>query len=373
MKDKILIIGQLPPPYHGSNVMAKAMLSVLNTEGYEVNFVDKSFAKSIDTIGKPSLRKILRVPVLAIEILITCLFKRPAMCIYFVAVGKSAFLVDAVLLFLLRLCHLPYILRFGGKGYSDLQRGGFIWNFLVSFTLSNALGGIVLGETMKWDVNLFIPDERLIYVPNGIENRIFNFQNTRNNNIQVLFLSNLVLSKGPFEFLKAANIVIKKNTNVRFVLAGADSSPIFTKRLRSYIANNGLDEYVTMPGRVHGEEKEKLFATSDIFVFPSYFKREVFGTVNVEAMSWGLPVISSNEGAIPEIVQDGITGFIVNPKSPKEIADRILTLVNNPDLRVKMGMKGREVFESKYTLEVYSKTLNDTIRYFLDKIEYSLT
>jgi len=103
MKDKIIVIGQLPPPYHGSNVMAKAMLSALKTEGYQINFINKSFAKSIETLGKPSLRKILRVPVLAIEILIACLFKRPAMCIYFIAVGKSAFLVDALLLFLIRL------------------------------------------------------------------------------------------------------------------------------------------------------------------------------------------------------------------------------------------------------------------------------
>ena len=95
---------------------------------------------------------------------------------------------------------------------------------LLSFlTLSNALGGIVLGQAIKRDVNLFIADERLVYVPNGIENRSFLSKNTRNNNIQVLFLSNLHPHKGPFDVLKAANIVVKHHRNVRFVLAGADS------------------------------------------------------------------------------------------------------------------------------------------------------
>ena len=291
---------------------------------------------------------------------------RPAMCIYFIAVGKSAFLVDAFLLFLLRLCRLPYILRFGGKGYYELQNEGLIWHFLVSSTLSNALGGIVLGETLKWDVNSFIPDERLICVPNGIENHSFVSRNTQNNNIQILFLSNLHPSKGPFDVLKAANIVVKQNTNVRIVLAGADSSQSFTQSLRSYIVDNGLDEYVTMPGRVYGEEKEKLFETSDIFVFPTYFERETFGIVNIEAMSWGLPVISCNEGSISEVVQDGITGFIVNPKSPKEIADRVLELVNDPDLLRKMGMKGRELFKSKYTLEAFARNLDGAISFFGD-------
>lgn len=366
MKEKILIIGQLPPPYHGSNIMAKVMLSALGKRGYEVIFINKSFARSIDTIGKPSLRKILRVPVLAIETLIACFLRRPSVCIYFVAVGKSAFLVDAFLIFIHRLCRLPYILRFGGKGYRKLQNEGFIWHFLVSFIFSNALGGIVLGKSIKWDVNLFIPDDRLVYVPNGLAYNPIVPRRMNNKYVQILYLSNLVPTKGPLEVLKAAKIIIKKQNNIRFILAGADVSKSFTQKLKSYIVDNGLNAYISLPGRVIGEEKEKLFAESDIFVFPTYFKHEIFGMVNVEAMSWGLPVISSNEGVISEIVHDGITGFIVNPKSPKEIAGKILTFVNNFDLRKKMGIKGREAFEAKYTLEAHAKCLNNAIRYFLD-------
>ena len=367
MPKKILIVAQLPPPYHGSNVMAKNMLDTLQKEGYEVVFIDKSFSKSIEMIGRISLRKLLRVPILTLEILIACLFKRPIVCIYFIALGKIAFLLDAFLLFLLRLCRLPYILRFGGKGFYNLQNESSFWKFLVSCTLSNALGGIVNSVPLKWDVNLFIPDERLVHVPNAIPNSPFANQSKREDYVQVLFLSNLVPSKGPLEVLKAAKIVIQRRRDVRFILAGADWSQSFSQQLKSYIIDNELDKYVEMPGGVYGEEKEKLMASSDIFVFPTHF--ETFGIVNIEAMRAGLPVISSAEGAIPEIVQDGVTGFIVNPKSPEEIADRILTLVNNPDLRRNMGIKGREVFESKYTLEAYAKNMDRAIKFFLDKLK----
>ena len=350
--------------------MAKVMLEALEKEGYQVIFIDKSFSKSIETLGKPSLRKILRVPVLAIEILTACLFKRPKVCIYFIACShKPIFLVDAFLLFLFRLCHIPYILRFGGKGFRNLQNESSIWKLLVSFTLSNALGGIVKGEALKWDVNLFIPNERLVPMPNAIENRPFVSQSKHKDYVQVLFLSNLIPSKGPLEVLKAAKIVVQRRQDVRFILAGADWSQSFSQQLRSYISDNGLDEYVEMPGGVYGEEKEKLMVSSDIFVFPTYYEYETFGIVNIEAMRAGLPVISSSEGAIPEVVRDGVTGFIVNPKSPEEIADKILTLVREPNLRKSMGMKGREVFESKYTLEAYAKTLDGAIKFFLDKLK----
>jgi len=368
MKSKILVVAQYPPPYHGSNVMAKVTVSTLKKTGYKVIFVNKSFAKSIETIGKPSLRKILRIPVLAIELLISSFFKRPAICLYFLACGKSAFLIDAFLLSLLRICRIPYILRFGGKGFFELQNKGFIWHFLVSAALSNALGGIVLGHALKGDVNLFIPDERLVYVPNGIENGSFLSRMNHNNYIQVLFLSNLHPTKGPLDVLKAANLLIKQNINVRFVLAGADSSLNYTEKLKSYINDKGLDEYVTILGAVYGDKKDELFSASDIFVFPTYFERETFGIVNIEAMSWGLPVISSTEGAIPEIVQDGVTGFIVKPKSPEEIADKIMILVNNPELRKNMGKKGRELYKSKYTLESYANNLDSAISFFNELI-----
>ena len=365
MKEKILIIGQLPPPYHGSNVMAQVMLSALEKK-YDIIFINKSFSKSIDTIGKPSLRKIIRVPVLAIKTLFACMKSRPTVCIYFVAVGKSAFIIDASLLLLIRLCRLPYILRFGGKGYRKLINHNFIYNFFVSLTLSNALGGIVLGQSIKWDVNIFIPEAKLVCVPNGLDYNPIVPRRKNHKYVQILYLSNLIPSKGPFEVLKAAKIIIQKQCNVRFILAGAAVSKSFNQKLESYIIDEALNEFVSMPGRVIGIEKEKLFASSDIFVFPTYFKREIFGMVNVEAMSWGLPVITSKEGVIPEIVHDGMNGFIVDPKSPEEIANKILILANNFDLRTKMGMQGRKDFEIKYTFEAHARHLDEAIRYFIN-------
>ena len=68
MKNIVLIIGQFPPPFHGSNVMAETMVTALKLESYDTLFIDKKFSKSIDTIGRPSLRKLFRVPVLAFKI-----------------------------------------------------------------------------------------------------------------------------------------------------------------------------------------------------------------------------------------------------------------------------------------------------------------
>ena len=119
MKQSLLVVGQLPPPYHGSNIMARFMLWALNKKGYSVTFVDKSFSQTIDTIGKVTFRKIARVPRLAAEIFLSFVFQRPILCVYFITCGKLPFLVDAFLLSLLRICRVPYVLRFGGKGFQN--------------------------------------------------------------------------------------------------------------------------------------------------------------------------------------------------------------------------------------------------------------
>jgi glycosyltransferase involved in cell wall biosynthesis len=365
IKAKILIVGQLPPPFHGSNVMAEIMVNSLKSKGYRVVFVDKNFSKSIRTIGKLTLKKIFRIPVLGFEILIKSLLIKPSLCIYFPAVGKPAFLLDAIYLFIIRKCKIPYVLRFGGKGYRLLQKEGSFWNKVVGDTLSNAFGGIVLGNNMKWDVNTHINEKRLINVPNGVPVPAIKQCLSNDGKIRILYLSNLHPTKGPLEVLKAAKIVIEKKKNILFILAGSVSSKFFKEELHPYVADNGLENFISFPGGVHGKQKEFLFNSSNIFVFPTYFEKEVFGTVNIEAMSYGLPVISSSEGAIPEIVQDGKTGFIVNPKSPEEIAEKILLLVNNSSLCKTMGKQAKKVFEQKYTLKSHADNLDRAISHFL--------
>ena len=360
----ILVIGQLPPPLHGSNIMAEITIQTLKKLGYSVSFIDKDLSTDINQIGKVTIRKIFRIPILGMEVLINSLIKKPSMCIFFSAIGKPAFLIDSILLFILRKCKVPYVIRFDGKGYSTLKKEGYFWKKLVNTSLSKALGGIVLGNKLKNDVNSSINDNMLIKVPNCIQEPIHSdFKKKEDGRIRILFLSNLLPSKGVLQVLKAAKIVLK-NKDAYFTLAGSFGSLKFENEISDYIDKNKIGKYICLPGTVQGKEKAKLFESSDIFVFPTYYERETFGIVNVEAMSYGLPVVSSSEGAIPEIVLDGINGYIVNPKSPEEIAEKIIILVDNPDLRKRMGDKGKEIYKRNFTLKAHADSLDIALKKF---------
>ena len=79
-------------------------------------------------------------------------------------------------------------------------------------------------------------------------------------------------------------------------------------------------------------------------------------------MQFGLPVISTYEGAIPEIVENNKTGFLVEKKNPEELANKIEFLINNQDLRIKMGVAGKEKFYNQYTLEIFENNLTTILK-----------
>ena len=104
----------------------------------------------------------------------------------------------------------------------------------------------------------------------------------------------------------------------------------------------------------------ELYASSDVFVMPTY--RDSFGMVYLEAMAAGLPVIGSRLSAIPEIISDGETGFLVNPGQPEELRRALAALIDDPVRRRDMGQRGRTVVEEKFDASRNFQALEGVLR-----------
>jgi glycosyltransferase involved in cell wall biosynthesis len=99
--------------------------------------------------------------------------------------------------------------------------------------------------------------------------------------------------------------------------------------------------------------------SADILAHPSL--NDCFPLVLLEAMSLSLPVISTFEGAIPEIVDNEISGFLVPSKDPKSLAEKLEILIKEPELRRKLGAAGRLKYENEFTLKVFESRLKDIL------------
>lgn len=373
-KSKILLVSQIPPPIHGSTVMTQRFIIALENNKISSHLVQKTFSRNIDDVGKFSISKVLKIPSLCARLIKSILVFKPTITIYFITVGFGSFLVDCLMLLILRAFKIDYVLYMHGIGLRKWRsKSAFPFGLVAQKTLSAALGGIVLGDNLKQDVTDYIPADRIVVLPNAIPDNVLNLSDSKLNEEQlndeqvrpvtVLFLSNLLPDKGPMNFLRAAKKVLEEEKGIKFVLAGPPRNLEFFSSLNKFIEEEGLKGHVYLPGGVYNEDKDRLFREADIFVFPA--KNEAFGLVNLEAMQWGLPIVTSPVGAIPDVILDGENGYIVDPENIRNLANTVLRLVRNPELRFTMGRKGRSMFERKYSLDAFQNNTLNTVQFFV--------
>lgn len=116
---------------------------------------------------------------------------------------------------------------------------------------------------------------------------------------------------------------------------------------RSLAETLNVGNHVRFLGFIEHEEMPKYYAEADLFVLPS--RRESFGLVLAEAMACGLPVVSTTAGAIPEVVEDGVTGILVPSDDPESLADAINSLLGDTGTRKTMGTRGVETVKMHLT------------------------
>jgi len=162
----------------------------------------------------------------------------------------------------------------------------------------------------------------------------------------VLQVSWIVPEKGIADFLEAARLVLETDPDVHFVLAGDGAlREEFSRETRE----SKWAGHFTWTGLLADPMLEGAYAAADVVCQLSRWK-EAFGWTNAEAMAHGKPVVATAVGGIPEIIEDGVSGFLVQPRHPADAADRILRLLRDTGLRERMGASARQRVAEKFDL-----------------------
>ena len=167
--------------------------------------------------------------------------------------------------------------------------------------------------------------------------------------------------KGQKLFVDAAELVLEKHPQIVFRIAGEAYSgeEYFKNDLVKHIREKGLENAVQLLGQVN--DMPSFYRGLDIFVLPS-IQPEPFGLVVIEAMGYGIPVIATNHGGPTEIVEDGADGYLVDYNSPKQMAERINYLIENPERREKMGEMGSIKREERFSIKSMVDNIENILR-----------
>ncbi len=170
----------------------------------------------------------------------------------------------------------------------------------------------------------------------------------------ITYVGRIVYHKGLEYFVRAAKYL--KEENVKFLLVGTGD---FRSELEDIIKNEKLEDKVMFAGRVPNEELPNYYAATDIFVLPSVSRLEAFGIVALEAMASCVPVIVSDIPGVRDVIVEGKHGLLTEPMNSEDLAGKIRTLIENPDMAERMGKNGRDRVEEKFTWSKVAKELEE--------------
>jgi glycosyltransferase involved in cell wall biosynthesis len=179
---------------------------------------------------------------------------------------------------------------------------------------------------------------------------------------RVGIVGNLIPIKGHEDFLSMAGLITRRGIEAEYWIIGEDVHQTgYRWRLEEMSARLGLEKHVQFLG--FRADVCELLKQLDVLVVASHV--EPFGIVSVEGMACELPVVGTRVGGIPEAIEDGVTGFLVAPRSPAELAEKVTLLLTDAELRRSMGTRGRARAKSLFSVEkhvdsvvkLYSKVL----------------
>lgn len=260
---------------------------------------------------------------------------------------RSSFWRKSVFMLMAYFSRCPVFVHLHSGGFPDFYQKecGPIKKRIVRFVLYRADRLIVL-SSQWWDLLKNITENtRIVEIPNFLVVKAADGKLPERENNSALFLGRLSDEKGFFDLMDATALICHRVPNFKLRCGGEGDMNIVT----SYIEKLGIQQAVDLLGWVGEDERRELLYSSAIFVLPSYVEGLPMSVI--EAMSMGVPVVASKVGGVPDVIDDGNDGRLIRPGDVAGIADAVIALLEDNDMRARLGQAGKEKVTSRYTAQ----------------------
>lgn len=225
---------------------------------------------------------------------------------------------------------------------------------------------VVLGSIEKAAYEEFCRFRCLAVIPNAIDIAPYaaREKNWVPGKAQLVYIGRLIDSKGVLETLEALRMLRRDAgswPNARFLVAGSGPAE---EELRNRAEAASLTGIVTFVGPLFGDQKLDFWQSADIFVFPTYHQEGLPYTI-LESLASGTPIITTRVGNIPDAVQHGSEGLMVETKNPAAVADALMKLLSEPALLREMSAKCRETAREHFALDRLARDFSSLYRRLL--------
>lgn len=260
---------------------------------------------------------------------------------------KGSFWRKNVFSFLARLRGIPVLLHLHGsemeKFYKNESAGG---KRMISSILTKADAVIVLSKSWSEFIGEVAPRANVEVVYNYVRLPDKSAVSLNDGVVRILFLGLLGKRKGIYDLIEVAKRLKEKNKKIEFWIGGNGE----VNQVQKLIDQYQIGECFKLLGWVDKGSKEQYLSKADVYILPSY--NEGLPMSVLEAMSWQIPVISTNVGGIPELIREEVDGFIVEPGNIDQIELSLTKLIDSESLRNDMGKNSKERIRDVFSDEV---------------------
>lgn len=361
-KPKILFILHLPPPVHGAAMVGKWIHdSKLINETFDCRYINLTAAANLSDIGKVGFSKVVHFSRMMMRIRRSVQVFKPDLVYVTPNASGGAFYKDFMVVNMLKRMGCRVLCHYHNKGVRRRQSYAMDDQLYRSFFKNIKV--LLIVPQLYDDMKKYLRIRDTYFCPNGVPGLLdHEIEAVRNNEIpEILYLSNLLVSKGIIDLLDALYLLRGEGYRFHCYVVGAEAAAMNGDRLQEEIDSRHLQNMVEYVGPKYGNEKDQYLRKADMLAFPSYYPKETFGLVNLEAMEYKLPVISTNEGGIPYVVKDGVTGIITPTRNPIALSQAIAKLIDDPTLRISMGEAGYQFFKSEFTIDKFLERLANVL------------
>ncbi|MFD1140181.1 glycosyltransferase family 4 protein [Larkinella insperata] len=353
---KILFLTQLPPPIHGaSKINEYIKTSIPINEKFDTNYINIITAKDLDDVQKFSWSKIAVIAKLYLKIIKSCFQVKYDLVFVTLSTDGIAFYKSALVWIMAATFIKRRMIMLHEKGIETTARKN-AFNRLITRRMINSSDLIVTSKLLLQEFAGYTAKKYVVCSGTPGTSRIKDASFPAENGPKLLYLSNLIVEKGILVFIDICAELSRRGFYYQAVIVGKESD-IAIEELQQLIREKNINDRVTLAGPKYNEEKEAYLLASDFLVFPTFYKRETTPLVIQEAFKFGLVPISSPEGGIPDLIEDGIDGFVIDPEDVQQYCDRIMELSANHDRLKAFRKAGQAKFDNRFSLPVFENNM----------------
>ncbi|MDO4284058.1 MAG: glycosyltransferase family 4 protein [Eubacteriales bacterium] len=247
---------------------------------------------------------------------------------------------------------IPIVNHIHGSAIEELYERAPGWKqSLVRNIYGKCATIIVLSHEWKERIAQIVPRERIVIVENYSVLSVKAPTKESAASKQILFLGVIEKDKGCFDFPAIMEEVRAEVPQARLLSAGVGD----IHGVQNLLRQRGQEEAVLFPGWIRGQEKDRALRESAVFLLPSY--HEAMPMSVLEAMGYGLPIVSTNVGGIPRLVEEGRNGFLLAPGDTAGMAKALVCLLNEEERRERYGKESLRLVREKFGLEEHISRL----------------